>query len=139
MAAMVAEMDRSAQRMRVPGSPRPYYVGYSLRCVELVELSAAWGALSRRRHGRRNRIFAEVRVGSRRFDNVMDGGLGEEEDEREGRGEGGPPHGAAATPLARVRGSRRITRGWPRSICHVGALEFEVQTRPWSSKSISRV
>lgn len=67
--------------MRIPGSPRPYHISYSLRRTELVELSAAWGAMTRRRHARRNRVFAQVRVGSPRFDNVMDGGLGEEEAE----------------------------------------------------------
>jgi predicted Zn-dependent protease len=37
--------------------------------------------MTRRRHARRNRVFAQVRVGSPRFDNVMDGGLGDEEEE----------------------------------------------------------
>lgn len=80
---MVAEMTRSAGRMRVPGCPRPYHLAYALRRTEVVELSAAWGTMLRARHQRRNRIYARVRVGSPRFDNVMDGGLGEEDEERE--------------------------------------------------------
>ncbi len=83
LAAMVAEMERSASHMRIPGSPRPYHITYSLRRAELVELSAAWGAMTRRRHAHRNRVFAQVRVGSPRFDNVMDGGLGDEDEELE--------------------------------------------------------
>ncbi|MGB1700282.1 MAG: metallopeptidase TldD-related protein, partial [Nannocystaceae bacterium] len=81
--AMVAEMERSVAHMRIPGSPRPYHVAYGLRRLEVVELSAAWGAMLRARHSRRNRVFAQVRVGSARFDNVMDGGLGDEDDELE--------------------------------------------------------
>lgn len=80
---MVSEMERSVSHMRIPGSPRPYHVTYSLRSTELVELSAAWGAMARQRHARRHRVFAQVRVGSPRFDNVMDGGLGDEDDELE--------------------------------------------------------
>lgn len=81
--AMRAELERSLAGLRVPGSPRPYYLLYSLRRTEELVLQAAHGSLLRRRHRTRNHLGVDVRVGSHAFDNVMDGGLDDEAEERE--------------------------------------------------------
>jgi len=67
-----------------------------------------------------------------------------EEEPEAARIHSGPPAGgvaglALATRAAPPSGSRRSTFGIPPSICQAGEFEFEVQTRPWASKVISRV
>jgi predicted Zn-dependent protease len=56
---------------------------YAVRRIHELELRAAYGALLRSRERRRARVYADVRVGNHRFDNVIDGGLGTRADERE--------------------------------------------------------
>ncbi|NVB41823.1 hypothetical protein G6O69_28580 [Pseudenhygromyxa sp. WMMC2535] len=73
--ALRAEQRRSLEGLRVPGSPRPYYVLYALRRRRQLLLQAAHGSLLRRRERSSNDLFVDVRVGSHEFDNVMDGGL----------------------------------------------------------------
>jgi hypothetical protein len=83
LAAMVGEMTRSKAGLRIPGSPRPYHILYSLRRTEAVVLRAAYGSLVRDRTGRQGALYVEVRVGNHHFDNVMDGGLDQRAEERE--------------------------------------------------------
>ena len=42
--AMESELRRSRQGLRVPGSPRPYYIGYALRRRRELLLEAAYGS-----------------------------------------------------------------------------------------------
>ncbi|MEZ4450026.1 MAG: TldD/PmbA family protein [Nannocystaceae bacterium] len=70
------ELARSMQGLRVPGAPRPYHMTYALRRSQSLELSAAHGALLRRRERCGARVYADIRVGNHQFDNVIDGGLG---------------------------------------------------------------
>ncbi len=81
--AMQAELKRSLSGLRVPGSPRPYYLLYALRRRRDLLLQAAHGSLIRRRDREVGSLSVDLRVGSHAFDNVMDGGLGEEASERE--------------------------------------------------------
>jgi predicted Zn-dependent protease len=81
--AMERELRRSLEGLRVPEVPAPYYLAYALRREEQLRLRGAYGALTRDRHARRNRIFVDVRVGDAKFDNVYDGGLNTEATERE--------------------------------------------------------
>ena len=67
----------------VPGSPRPYYMQYSLRRVHSLRIRAAYGSLVRSRETTSAQTFADIRVGSHKFDNVIDGGLDTRADERE--------------------------------------------------------
>lgn len=83
LSALQAELERSLAGMRVPGSPRPYYLAYGLRRHHEVLLRAAHGSLSRERERVRNDLHVELRVGSHEFDNVMDGGLDGDANERE--------------------------------------------------------
>jgi TldD protein len=81
--AMAAELRRSRQGLRVPGSPRPYYLSYTLRRRRELLLEAAYGSLLRRRDSEKGTLHVDVRVGSHEFDNVLDGGLGGDDMQRE--------------------------------------------------------
>lgn len=81
--SMAAELERSMRGLRVPENPRPYHMLYSLRRVETAHLRAAHGSLLRDRARCISRIYADVRVGNHRFDNVFDGGLETNAAERE--------------------------------------------------------
>jgi TldD protein len=81
--AMAAELRRSRQGLRVPGSPRPYYMSYVLRRRRELLLEAAYGSLLRRRDREQGSLHVDVRVGSHEFDNVIDGGLGGDDMQRE--------------------------------------------------------
>jgi TldD protein len=81
--AMAAELRRSRQGLRVPGSPRPYYMSYVLRRRRELLLEAAYGSLLRRRDREQGSLHVDVRVGSHEFDNVIDGGLGGDDTQRE--------------------------------------------------------
>lgn len=81
--AMAAELRRSRQGLRVPGSPRPYYMSYVLRRRRELLLEAAYGSLLRRRDREQGLLHVDVRVGSHEFDNVIDGGLGGDDTQRE--------------------------------------------------------
>lgn len=83
LAAMETELARSIEGLKVPGSPRPYYLAYSLRRIEGVELVAAHGSLLRDRASDKSSVFVEIRVGNRKFDNLVDGGLDVEAADRE--------------------------------------------------------
>lgn len=80
---MQRELRRSLDGMVVPGSPRPYFMLYSLRRVHALRLRAAHGALLKSREQTQAHIYADVRVGSHKFDNVIDGGLGDGAEDRE--------------------------------------------------------
>ncbi len=67
----------------MPGTPRPYHLLYSLRHTRVMDLRAAYGSLLRNRSRKSNKLFVDVRVGSHRFDNYVDGGLEVDAEERE--------------------------------------------------------
>jgi TldD protein len=83
LAAMSTELNRSREGLRVPGSPRPYHLAYTLRRRRELLLEAAYGALLRRRNREQGTLSVDVRVGSHEFDNVLDGGLDGDAHERE--------------------------------------------------------
>ncbi len=81
--AMQTELKRSLEGLRVPGSPRPYYLAYGLRRRRELLLRAAHGSLTRSRDRSHSHLHVDVRVGSHEFDNVMDGGIEGDANERE--------------------------------------------------------
>lgn len=81
--AMNAELRRSMDGLHVPDSPRAYYLAYSLRRRHWLVLRAAYGSLLRSRERTEGKMYAEVRVGDHHFDNVMDGGLHVNAEDRE--------------------------------------------------------
>ena len=82
-AAMASELRRSMEGLRVPGSPRPYHLGYALRRRHEIFIEAAHGSLTRRRVRTNGALSVDLRVGSHPFDNVLDGGLEGDESDRE--------------------------------------------------------
>jgi predicted Zn-dependent protease len=80
---MARELTRSMEGLVVPGSPKPYFMQYTLRRTHTLRLKAAYGSLVKSRDQVGSQLFADVRVGSHKFDNVMDGGLDTRAEERE--------------------------------------------------------
>jgi len=80
---MERELDRSMEGLAIPGSPRPYWMQYTLRRIHSLRVRAAYGSLLRSRESTSASVFTDCRVGSHKFDNEMDGGLDVRADERE--------------------------------------------------------
>ena len=80
---MERELRRSMDGLHVPGSPRPYYMQYALRRVHALRIRAGYGSLLRSRESTSASVHADLRVGSHKFDNYIDGGLDMRADERE--------------------------------------------------------
>lgn len=70
--AMGAELDRSMARLKLKGFEAPYFVSYTVRDYETVDILAKNGALfvDNRTHNRQ--AYVEVRVGDYLFDNTAD-------------------------------------------------------------------
>ena len=74
---------RRALRMRVPGFPKPYYVGFVLRDVHWSNTWASSGSTYRRRSDHTRNVYCDLRVNSNRSDQTIDGGLNDNDEERE--------------------------------------------------------
>jgi predicted Zn-dependent protease len=85
LGAMEAELARSMDGLAVPDAPDLYYLSYSMRRHEWLVLRAGHGSLQRTRNNSEAKLYVEARVGDHHFDNVMDGGLDEAEDDLESR------------------------------------------------------
>jgi predicted Zn-dependent protease len=68
--AMQDEMDRTLERLRLEGLATPHFVAYTVLETHSLELQGNFGALERPREASMRRIQAEVRVGSREFDDA---------------------------------------------------------------------
>jgi TldD protein len=74
---------RRALRMHVQGFPRPYFCSLLLRDSEWFNTWAASGSTYRRRSDRTRNAYCDIRVGSYRYDQTTNGGLRDNDDERE--------------------------------------------------------
>jgi hypothetical protein len=110
--AAEAELARAMREMRAPGFPRPFFLSYLVRDEEHWRVRAKFGALQHCVHERNRNGFADVRVGSHRYDQVRDGGLNDNDKEAEsyayvelpwGSGEDGLRHGLWRLTDARYR------------------------------------
>ena len=81
--ALSEECQRTMKHLKVPGYPRPYYLSYLLRDIHTTEI---WGRLGNLNHtvdqSNRN-IYCDCRVGSYKYDQVLEGGLDDNDTERE--------------------------------------------------------
>lgn len=77
------EVVRARRQLRVPGHPRPYFISYLVRDEERWTLKAKYGAMLVGTQERTRNAFADVRVGSRAYDQVRDGGLADNDKEAE--------------------------------------------------------
>lgn len=74
---------RRALRMHVRGFPRPYFCSLLLRDTDWFNTWAASGSTYRRRSDKTRNVYCDIRVGSYRYDQTTDGGLHDNDDERE--------------------------------------------------------
>ncbi|MBI4879758.1 MAG: TldD/PmbA family protein [Planctomycetes bacterium] len=81
--AMEREIARSMKSLRMKGHPRPYYISQSLRFCEHLDVWGRYGAIFNSETSRQSQIYAEVRVGSYRLDQTVDGSLTNDLSERE--------------------------------------------------------
>ncbi len=72
-----------ALRMKVPGFPKVYYCAFLLRDIEWFNTWASSGSIYRRRSDHTRNVYCDIRVGSYKFDQTTDGGLTDNDRERE--------------------------------------------------------
>jgi predicted Zn-dependent protease len=73
--AMQSEMRRQMKGLRQPGEPNPFYLSYLVHAKEALSVWGRYGAVFRSESSRDTDLYTEVRVGSHRIDNSIDGGL----------------------------------------------------------------
>lgn len=74
---------RRALKMTVRGFPRPYYCSFLLKDVHWFNTMASSGSTCRSQTDRSRNVNCDLRVGSYEYDQVVDGGLLENEEELE--------------------------------------------------------
>ena len=72
---LATEVTRAKNEMKIPRHPRPFYVSFLVRDQEDWRVRARYGSIARRWNERQRNGFVDVRVGSRRSDQLQDGGL----------------------------------------------------------------
>ncbi len=80
---MRTELRRSMRSLRLPSHPRPFFLSYLLHVLEGLNVWGRYGAIYHSDPFRESDIYAEVRVGSYRFDQSIDGGLSADLSDRE--------------------------------------------------------
>jgi len=68
LAAMTAELTRSAERLRLAGHDAPYFVSYQVKDVTRHEVAGRYGAVFEDAARRDRNLFVDVRVGSYELD-----------------------------------------------------------------------
>ncbi len=81
--AMEVELKRSMDQLRAPRHPRPYYMSYLVRDLETCTVWARYGSLFEDKLEHKRLCYADVRVGSYRYDNTSKGGLSDSTEENE--------------------------------------------------------
>jgi predicted Zn-dependent protease len=81
--AMDVELRRSMEQLRAPRHPRPYYISYLVRDIENYSVWARYGSLYQDKREHKRICYADVRVGSYRYDNTSKGGLSDSNEEAE--------------------------------------------------------
>jgi len=66
--AMQDEMERSRQRLQIPGLERPYYIEYRLLDLDVRNVAASFGAILSSTTARNRFMRVDVRVGDYRLD-----------------------------------------------------------------------
>ncbi len=69
------ELERSMRLLRRPGHPRVYFLSYLFRNERRESVRARLGAIAEHQVDARSHVFADVRVGNYRYDQVAQGGL----------------------------------------------------------------
>ncbi len=69
--------------MRVPGFPNPYYCSFLLKDIHSFSTSSGSGSVYKRKNDQERIVFNDLRVGSYRYDQTVDGGLTDNNTESE--------------------------------------------------------
>lgn len=69
------EVQRASKSLRVPSHPLPYYISNLIRDIRDFQFEGKYGTLSRADKNHARNCFADVRIGSYRYDHVQEGGL----------------------------------------------------------------
>ncbi|MBM4319833.1 MAG: hypothetical protein FJ125_07700, partial [Deltaproteobacteria bacterium] len=79
---MAAETQANLDGLRIRGNPRPFYIGNLLRHERGCKVRATYGSIFTSNEWEKAEILADIRVGSYRLDQVLDGGLDDDFEER---------------------------------------------------------
>lgn len=74
---------KRALKMKVRGFPRPYYCSLLLRDTNWFNTWASSGSTYRKRSDHTRNVYCDIRVGSYRYDQTADGGLSDNDEDRE--------------------------------------------------------
>lgn len=77
---------KRALKMKVTGFPRPYFCSFLLRDTHWFNTWASSGSMYRRRSDHTRNVYCDLRVGSYRYDQTVEGGLLDNDDELESYG-----------------------------------------------------
>lgn len=80
---MAAELRRSMKGMNLKGHPKPFFMSYLLHHENGLDVWGRYGAVFNTEPIRGCDLYAEVRVGSYRMDQTLDGGLSSDLSDRE--------------------------------------------------------
>ncbi len=73
--AMEQELARQVRGLRQPGEPPPFFLSFLVHAKEGLSVWGRYGSVFRSEPHRDSDLYAEVRVGSHRLDNMIDGGI----------------------------------------------------------------
>ncbi len=73
--ALRQEIRRSMTDLRLPDHPRPFFISHLVKVNRTVEIWGKYGSIFQSRNDVRTSLYTEVRVGSHRSDQTLDGGL----------------------------------------------------------------
>ena len=73
--ALRQEIRRSMPALRLPDHPRPFFISHLVKVNRTVEIWGKYGSIFQSRNDVRTSLYTEVRVGSHRSDQTLDGGL----------------------------------------------------------------
>jgi predicted Zn-dependent protease len=74
LAALQHELARSMEKLKVEDFSAPYFIAYTIRDTESVDISGRFGAVTQSASNRGRTMHVDVRVGSYDFDNSSDKG-----------------------------------------------------------------
>jgi len=74
---------KRALRMKVPGFPKVYYCSFLLRDITWFNTWASNGSIYRKRSDRTRNVYTDLRIGNYRYDQTTEGGLTDNESDRE--------------------------------------------------------
>jgi TldD protein len=69
---MSAELERSMKKLKLPNFEAPYFVAYTVRAYDSVDVMAKFGAIFTNERNQSRQAYVEVRVGDYQFDNTAD-------------------------------------------------------------------